>query len=110
MRYENISTNTISVKINKEYEIIAMIMWHKDTADYDVSYYLTKPEIKMLDFMYAENNVFPTSDVRTIKHDVVKYIECLYKKGDFQRYINRYEYMLKCFDVGNTIEEYKQLH
>lgn len=110
MYYKNISTNTISIKINKNYEIIAMIMYHKETSDYDVNYYLLRTDIQLMDLMYTDEHTFNNSTLRSIKHDVVKYVEDYTKHGRFDRYINRYEYMLKCFELGNEIEENKRLY
>ena len=42
-------------------------------------------------------------------HDVVRYVETNFKKGTLDKYIDRYEYMLKCFDVGNDYFENKEL-
>ena len=45
----------------------------------------------------------------TINSAVLKKVAVLLADGFFDYYIQRYEYELNCFDVGNEIEEQKRL-
>lgn len=103
------ATNTISIDITDEYSVIAMINWNRDTSDYNISFYIKKNNIEILDFILSKENMFQGSDIKSIKHDVVRYVETNFKKGTFDKYIDRYEYMLDCFDVGNDYFESKEL-
>ena len=105
MQYKNISINTISVQINRDYSVVAIISWNRDSKDYDIKFYLKRNDVDLLDYIYAENNVFKTSDIKSIKYDVKRYIEKEYKNKTFKKYTIRYEYMMKCFDKGNEFYE-----
>lgn len=109
MKYKNVATNTISIDITDEYSVITMINWNRDTSDYNIRFYINKHNIELLDFIFSKDNMFQGSDIKSIKHDVVRYVETNFKKGTFDNYINRYKYMLKCFDVGNDYFENKEL-
>ena len=105
MRYENVATNTISIQINDNYSVIAMVTWNGKRKNYNINFYLKRTDIDLLDYIYAEKDVFENSDITSIKRDIVRYIETEYKKKTFKKYIIRYEYMLKCFDKGNDYYE-----
>lgn len=40
----------------------------------------------------------------TIKNNVCRIVEQAVKVGFFDRYVEEYEYIMKCFDVGSEIE------
>ena len=109
MKYKNVATKTIAIDITDEYSIIAMISWNRDTSDCNIRFYINKNNIELLDFIFSKDNMFQGSDIKAIKHDVVRYVETNFKKGTFHKYIDRYEYMLKCFDVGNDYFENEEL-
>lgn len=109
MKYKHMGTSAISINMDNTYSTIAIISWNRDTSDCNISFYIKKNNIEILDFIFSKENMFQGSDIRSIKHDVVRYVETNFKKGTFQKYIDRYEYMLDCFDVGNDYFENKEL-
>ena len=46
-----------------------------------------------------------SSEIKTIKNDLVKYIEMLIERGIIHRYIDRYKYELDCIDRGTAMFE-----
>lgn len=105
LRYENIATVTISVDLKNDYNIIAMANWNKDKSNYNVTLYIKRNDIDILDLIEKQENVEFDSDTKSIRTDIAKYITTLLTEGFFTYYINRYEYEQKCFDKGNELFE-----
>ena len=48
-------------------------------------------------------------DYKIINKAILKHVSTLLSDGFFDYYIKRYEYELKCFDIGNEIFEKERL-
>ena len=48
-------------------------------------------------------------DYKIINRAILKHVAILLSDGFFDCYIKRYEYELKCFDIGNEIAEKERL-
>lgn len=92
---------TISVPITRDYKVLAMQKWDNDNKHYLVSLYLKRNDVDILDLMGKAKNIEIKSDIKKIKADIAKYITQLYEEKFFCYYIDRFEYMMKCFDAGN---------
>lgn len=88
------------------YSITATINKHKGTDKvYSVRLYLNREDIGLLDKM--DSTVY-TLTLNTVNQEVCNFVRNKYKKGHFAKYIDNYEYMLKCFDYGNEHFENEQ--
>lgn len=109
LKYENMANLTISVNLQNDYSVIAMADWNKKNKNYNVTFYLKRDDINILDLMEKQENVEFNSNLKSIKTDVAKYITNLLTDGFFKYYIERYEYEQKCFDKGNEFYESERL-
>lgn len=108
-KYENESTGDISVQITNDYKVYAMQKWDNEQKKYFVTLWLKRSDIGLLDKMEKAENIEFESEIKTIKTDISKHITRLYEENFFNYYINRYEEMLKCFDIGSEILDKERL-
>ncbi len=109
LRYKNFATTTISVDLMNDYSVIAMANWNNATKKYNVTFYIKRNDIDMLDLIERVENLEFDSDIKSIKSDISTYITTLLTEGFFDYYIKRYEYEQKCFDKGNELFEQERL-
>ncbi|WP_099467769.1 hypothetical protein [Konateibacter massiliensis] len=105
LRYKIIAANTIEVDLMNDYSIVAMIEFKRETEKYNATMYLKRNDVSMLDLIGKQANVEFASERNQIKLEVTRYITTLLTDGFFKYYIDRYEYMMKCFDRGNELFE-----
>lgn len=100
--------NIITIDLHNGYTIIALI--GKDENDtYDVCLMLKENTVDTWTLIEkAEHLIFNATD-KTIYSAILKTVGTYLQEGFFDYYINRYEYELNCFDIGNGIEEEKRL-
>lgn len=114
IKYKNIATVVISVDlptthINK-YSVTAFAQWNKEKSCYEVTLYLKRADIDILELIEkAENIMFETATASSIRGNIANYIENLMSDNFFSYYIDRYEYEQKCFDRGNDLFETERL-
>lgn len=96
--------NIITIDLHNGYTTIAII--GKDENDaYDVRLMLKENTVDTWTLIEkAEHLTFNATD-KTIYSAILKTVGTYSQKGFFDYYINRYEYELKCFDIGNDIME-----
>lgn len=101
-RYKN-EGNTISVELNNGYKIIATSRRNgEDTYTVRLSITASDPNIQYVN----ELDEFEIkSEWENLKTTIAAHITDKYYDGYFNRYIKDYEYMLKCFDRGNSLFE-----
>ena len=58
-----------------------------------------------MELIETKENVAINADMKTIKTKVTKMITELLTKGFFKHYIDRYQYMMECFNKGNDFFE-----
>lgn len=100
--------NIITIDLHNGYTTIAII--GKDENDtYDVQLMLKENTVDKWDLIEkAEHLTFNATD-KTIYSAILKTVATYLQEGFFDYYINRYEYELKCFEIGNELEEQKRL-
>ena len=110
LKYTNIATIGISVDLHNNYSVIAYANWNKDNNNYEVTFYIKRNDIDILELIENFENVpFINSDFKSIRVDIANHITTLLSDGFFNYYINRYEYEQNCFDRGNELFEKEQL-
>ncbi len=108
LRYEIIANVGISVDLHNDFTVIALAKWNKEKECYLATFYIKQTDIDHLDLMDDQVEIEFSSEIKTIKNDLVKYVEILVEKGITQKYIDRYKYELDCIDRGTAIFELKR--
>lgn len=96
----------ISVEINDDYLVRANVLhvgkYNED--NYEVRLELRRKDIGKWDCMGEEvcKIVSPRQEVNT---NVEKLITKMNDEGFFKRYIDRYEFEIKCFEIGYEVEK-----
>lgn len=106
-RYEIIGNVTLKINLHNGYAVIAIAKWDRNTEKYFVSFYLqdTGHNINHFDLMEDFENIEFESDVKSIKTDIASFITTLLSEKTLDKYISRYEYEQKCFELGNDVME-----
>ena len=109
LRYETIGTSTILVDLHNGYSIMAIANWNYNDKDYYTTFYISRNDTYMFDLVQELENTKFSSDIKTIKIDITKYITEKLNSGFFDYYIKRYEYQQKCFERGNEMFEQERI-
>ena len=96
LRYEIIANVGISVDLHNNYTVVTLAKWNKEKESYLATFYIKQTDIDHLDLMDDQIEIEFSSEIKTIKNDLVKYIEMLIERGIIQRYMDRYKYELLC--------------
>lgn len=104
MRYQNDGL-AMHMAINNNYTISAIYNKADDTH-YSLTLYINRNDIDLLDKIDTQ---MITSAKEKIKSHIALIVETAYKNGFLQEYIDRYERMVKAFDLGNDILEREEL-
>lgn len=106
-KYKNMD-NIIAIDLHNDYTIFALI--GKDEADnYDVELRIKRNMVEKWDLIEKAEHLIFDSNIKNIYSSILKTVGTYLHEGFFDYYIKRYEYDLKCFDIGNEIEECKRL-
>lgn len=105
LKYENMGNGAIFIPLKNGYDVIAFFKWNKAQVKYNVSLYLRGDTYDTLELIEEKEKVEINADIKTIKVKIAKMITSLLEDGFFTHYIQRYEYMMKCFEKGNEFFE-----
>lgn len=98
--------NVITIDLHNGYTTIAIIGKDKNN-DYDVQLMLKENTVDKWDAIEKAEHIIIHSDEKRICSAILKIVSTYLQEGFFDYYIERYEYELNCFEVGNEIEEQK---
>lgn len=107
LRYKVLGNSVISIDLNNGYSVISVPLWDRENKNYLITLYLKGDGYDTLDLIETNENIIINADMKTIKLEVTKMITNLLAEGFFKRYIDRYQYMMKCFAKGNEFFEEK---
>lgn len=110
LSYQKLGNDTISIDLHNGFSIIAIELFNHDTKKYDVSLYMKNNAVNLLDLMERYEKLEFEADYKTIKSAILKTVSSLLLENEFHDYIERYEYMMKCFNRGNEIFEEERLN
>ena len=99
----------ITINLNNDYTIVAIKSWNSNDQNYSVDLYIKGNGIDKLDLIEKAESMVFNSDYKSINKDILKYVSTLLSQNFFTYYIDRYEYELKCFDIGNDQLETERL-
>ena len=105
LRYKILSNNVVEVDLENGYKVVAMSNWNNEKMKYYTTLLIHENTVSKWDMLDEAIDVEMESDMKSIKRDMAQYVKDLLTDGFFKKYIDRYEYELKCFDSGFEILE-----
>lgn len=105
LRYKLLGNNVISINLNNGYSVIVISIWDKGEKIYRSTFYLKGDSYDTLDLIESKEGIKVDADMKTLKVELAKMITNLLTDGFFKYYIERYNYMMRCFDKGNELFE-----
>ena len=112
LTYENFRgcKDILTIDLHNKYTVIAIKSWDQDEQKYDVEFRITEKSIDKWDLIQEMESVEFNVNYKTINKAILKHVADLLSDGFFDYYIDRYEYEIKCFDVGNDLAESERLN
>ena len=111
LKYEkfNNSNDVITIDLHNGYTVIAIKSWKPDDQKYIVQLMLKENTVDKWDLIEKAESLEFNVGHKIINSAILKHVATLLSDGFFDYYIKRYEYELKCFDIGNEIAEKERL-
>lgn len=106
-KYKNID-NIITIDLHNNYTILALI-GRDESSNYDVELKIKENTVEKWDLIEQAEHIVFNPNTKNIYSAILKTVDIYLHEGFFDYYIDRYEYELKCFDIGNEIQESKRL-
>ena len=91
----------IAIDLHNDYTVIAIKSWNSDNHTYTVEFHLKENTTNMWELINDATITF-NADHKTINSAILKHVATLFTDGFYDYFIERYEYDLKCFDIGNN--------
>ena len=111
LTYENYMgcKDILAIDLHNDYTVIAIKSWNSDEHKYIVQLMLKENTVDKWDLIEKAESIEFNVDYKIINKAILKHISTLLSDGFLDYYIDRYEYGLKCFDIGNEIVEKERL-
>lgn len=109
LRYEIINRDTIEVDLQNDYKVIALARWSHKEKKYYATLMIHEQSVDNWSLIEKAERIPLESDIKSIKKDMTALVTNLLTEGFFKEYIERYEYELKCFDLGNEFFELERM-
>ena len=97
------------IDLHNDYTVIAIKSWNSDGQKYTVQLMLKENTVDKWDLIEKAESIEFNVDYKIINKAILKHVATLLSDGFFDYYIKRYQYELKCFDIGNEIAEKERL-
>ena len=95
----------LTIDLHNDYTVIAIKLWNSSEHKYTVQLMLKEKTVDKWDLIEKAESIEFNVDYKIINSAILKHVSTLLSDGFFDYYIQRYEYELKCFDIGNEIAE-----
>ena len=99
----------LTIDLHNDYTVIAIKSWNPSEQKYTVQLMLKEKTVDKWDLIEKAESIEFNVDYKIINKAILKHVATLLSDGFFDYYIDRYEYELKCFDIGNEIAEKERL-
>ena len=111
LKYEkfNNSNDVIMIDLHNGYTVIAVTGFDAENRAYTTTLFLKENTIDTWKLIENAENLEFHVNHNTINSAILKQVSTFLEEGFFTYYIQRYEYELKCFDIGNEIAEKERL-
>lgn len=103
LTYKKITESLIEIELHNDYNVVAIIATNK--SNYDISLYLSHKETSLFDLIGDYEHLTFDITTKNIYSAILKEVANLMENKKLDRYFERYEYMLDCFDKGNEFYE-----
>ena len=100
----------LTIDLHNDYSIIAIKSWNEKENKYYVEFRITECSVDKWDLIQKIENVEFCTNYKIINKAILKYVSTLLEEGFFEYYIERYQYEMNCFAVGNEIEEERRIN
>ena len=90
----------ITIDLHNHYTVIAIKSWNSDEHKYIVQLMLKENTVDKWDLIEKADEIEFHVGYKIINKAILKHVATLLSDGFFDYYIDRYEYELKCFDIG----------
>lgn len=105
LTYERVGDSVLKIDLKNGFEVIASYLFNKERSKYTATLSIKRKNVNLLDLMDNENDSFVELEFedtyKTICSSILRQVSTLLFKGRLQYYMDRYDYMLDCFDKGN---------
>ena len=91
----------IAIDLHNDYTIIAIKSYNVNDHTYTVEFHLKEKHTDMWELIHDATTTFD-ADYKSINREILKHVATLFTNGFYDYFIERYEYDLKCFDIGNN--------
>lgn len=105
----NNSKDVITIDLHNGYSVIAVTGLDVENRVYTTTLFLKENTIDTWKLVENAENLEFHVNQNTINSAILKKVSSFLEEGFFDYYIERYEYELKCFDIGNEIAEKERL-
>ena len=99
----------LTIDLHNNYTVIAIKSWNPDEQKYTVQLMLKENTVDKWGLIEKAEALEFNVDYKIINKAILKHVATLLSDGFFDYYIDRYEYELKCFDIGNEIVKKERL-
>ena len=100
----------LTIDLHNDYTVIAIKSWNPDEHKYTVELRLKKNSVDKWDLIEKAESLEFNVDYKIINKAILKHVATLLSDGFFDYYIDRYEYELNCFNIGNDLAESERLN
>lgn len=105
-KYRN-SNEIITIDLHNGYTVIAISTG--ENGSYIATLFLKENTIDTWKLIENAENLEFHANQNTINSAILKQISTFLEEGFFDYYIQRYEYEMKCFDIGDEIKQKERL-
>lgn len=99
----------LTIDLHNGYTVIAIKSWTKEYNNYSVEFKLKRNDVERWDAIEEPESIVFSNDYKTINVAILRHVSSLLADGFFDRYINRYDYEMKCFERGNELYEAERM-
>ena len=112
LKYEkfNNSNDVIMIDLHNGYSVIAVTGFDAENRIYNTTLFLKDNTIDTWKLVEQADKLEFRANQNTINSAILKKVSEFLNEGFFDYYIQRYEYEMKCFDIGNDLEESERLN
>ena len=112
LKYEKFdnSNDVITIDLHNGYTVIAITGFDAENRVYTTTLFLKGNTIDTWKLIENAENLEFHANQNTINSAILKKVSEFLNGGFFDYYIQRYEYEIKCFNVGNDLVESERLN
>ena len=105
LKYIKVADSVISIDLGNHYTVIVLKTWNIEKQNYTIQLMLKENSVDKWDLIEEAETIEINTNHKFINSAILKQIDLYLSEGFFDKYIDRYEYELKCFDRGNDLFE-----